>query len=517
MKTPGIIACGHPETAKAAELILEAGGNAFDAIVAAHYAACVAEPILASLGGGGFLLAHTHDGRDLIYDFFSQTPAQRRSIDDCDFYPIHADFGATQQEFHIGMGAVAVPGSVKGMFAIHHDLCNLPMQELVAPARELARNGVPLNAFQAYILDIIKPILLATAEARSVYGNGQHRAGVKLETEHLHFGQMADVFDALVHEGDDLFYHGELAVEIDKLSRNLGGHLSLSDLSQYQVIKRKPLAIDYRQAKILTNPPPSSGGILIAFALKLLECVELSDQSRDSIDTVSILTQIMSLTNKARLDTYINESASDAMLHILDADYLQQYKTEIHRRSECLRGTTHLSVIDLQGNLASMTVSNGEGCGHLIPDTGIMLNNMLGEEDLNPDGFHQWPLSHRMTSMMAPSAVFLPDGSQIAIGSGGSNRLRTAILQVLINLIDYRMPITDAVIYPRIHHEHSVLNMEDGLPPDTVNALLHQQQDGKVWDKINLYFGGTHCVMRQGDKLSGTGDPRRGGVCRIIK
>lgn len=517
MKSHAIIACGHPATAQAAEQILEAGGNAFDAIVAAHYAACVSEPILASLGGGGFMLAHTHDGQDLIYDFFTQTPAQRQAPDDCDFYPIHADFGTTRQEFHIGMGAVAVPGAVKGMFAIQRELCTLPMHELIIPARELARTGIALNAFQAYILDIIKPILLSTPEAKALYANPQLVESVKVESDLLSFPQMANVLDALASEGDDLFYQGELAVEIDRLSRDYGGHIRLKDLQDYHVVKRDPLSIHYREVKVVTNPPPSSGGILIGFALKLLSGVELANIPRDSIETLAILRDVMCCTNKARLDTHIDESDTEAMLHILDEDYLRRYKTEIYQRNQCQRGTTHISIIDRHGNLASMTVSNGEGCGHVIPDTSIMLNNMLGEEDLNPHGFHQWPISHRMTSMMAPSAVFYPDGKQIALGSGGSNRLRTALLQVLINLIDYDMPIEAAINFPRIHQENDMLNLESGLPQSTINTLLQSHPGSKVWDAINLYFGGTHCVMQHGNHVTGAGDPRRGGVCRVVQ
>ena len=513
----GIIACGHEETARAAEQILQSGGNAFDAIVAAHYAACVAEPILASLGGGGFLLAHTHDGADVLYDFFTQTPALRLAQDACDFYPIHADFGTTRQEFHIGMGSVAVPGSIKGMFAIQQDLCTLPMSELVAPAQALARNGIPLNSFQAYILDIIKPILLASPATRSVYANSDNSNGVLGETERLRFLPMADLLQVLAREGDSVFYQGELAHEIDRLSREQGGHLRLQDLTDYQVIKRKPLTVDYRHAKVVTNPPPSSGGILIAFALKILDSAGFNNEARDSSNILSLIAEVMSLTNKARLDLTLDSAERQSMLHILDQSYLQQYQREIQHRSQCLRGTTHMSVIDSQGNLASMTVSNGEGCGHIIPDTGVMLNNMLGEEDLNPHGFHQWPASHRMTSMMSPSAVFLADGTRIALGSGGSNRLRTAILQVLINLIDYHMSIEDAVTYPRIHHENGQLNLEQGFQPATLETLITQYPNSKVWENINLYFGGAHCVMQQGTQLIGAGDPRRGGVCILVE
>jgi gamma-glutamyltranspeptidase len=135
------VAAGHPATAAAAAAVLEAGGNAFDAALGALCAACVAEPVLASLGGGGFLLAWPAHGEAQVYDFFAQTPGRRRDSAEVDFRPVMVNFGVAQQEFHIGLGAAAVPGVVKGLFAIHRDLCRLPLQVVIAPAVELARAG----------------------------------------------------------------------------------------------------------------------------------------------------------------------------------------------------------------------------------------------------------------------------------------------------------------------------------------------------------------------------------------
>ena len=196
---------------------------------------------------------------------------------------------------------------------------------------------------------------------------------------------------------------------------------------------------------------------------------------------------------------------------------VQHDQQQIHQRSESTRGTTHISVTDRHGNMAGMTVSNGEGCGHVIPDTDIMLNNMLGEEDLNPNGFHQWQPNQRMTSMMAPSSVLLADDRRLVIGSGGSNRLRTAILQVLVNIIDFGMSVEDAVHQPRIHHEAGLLSLEQGLPHASVTALTGSHPRHKIWPELNLFFGGTHCVMQQGNELLGSGDPRRGGVARVVE
>jgi gamma-glutamyltranspeptidase/glutathione hydrolase len=162
-----------------------------------------------------------------------------------------------------------------------------------------------------------------------------------------------------------------------------------------------------------------------------------------------------------------------------------------------------------------MTVSNGEGAGYAIPGTGIVLNNMLGEEDLNPHGFHAWTCDTRMASMMAPTLLERADGTGVVLGSGGSNRIRTAILQVLSNLVDFGMPVAAAIRKPRIHLENGHLSIEHGYPDECVAQLLEHYPEAQLWSGRNLFFGGVHAVMRRprDGRLTGAGDPRRGGVC----
>ena len=512
----GVVAAGHKETAKAAEVILQNGGNAYDAVVAAHLAACVVEPVLSSLGGGGFLLAHTAEGRSTLFDFFVQTPLRKRKAEETDFFPISADFGTVQQEFHIGRGAIATPGTVKGLFVVHNELCTLPMLRLAEPAIDLARNGIVMNAFQAYIFDVVQAIYLSCADTRKIYGGSENHEQLLQDGDILKQPELADCLEALSREGEALFYQGEIAQSVSRLCTEGGGHLSQEDFTGYQVLKRKPLSISYRKASLLTNPAPSSGGTLIAFALKLLEGINLRRYRSGTAAYLDILTRVLAMTNQARIDAHLDETAYHPGEHLLDPEYVAAYLEQIKGHPLCSRGTTHMSVMDGQGNIASLTTSNGEGCGLFVPGTGIMLNNMLGEEDLNPHGFHQWSPNQRMTSMMAPSIAFLPNEQRIAIGSGGSNRLRTAILQVLLNLIDFKMPLEEAVSNPRIHHEGDLLSVEGGFDPDELKPLLINYPNHKVWDKRNLFFGGTHSVSDGPHGFSGVGDPRRGGFAIVI-
>ncbi|MEO3431011.1 gamma-glutamyltransferase [Pelagibius sp. CAU 1746] len=510
----GAVACGHPATAAAADEILAEGGNAFDAVLAAFCAACAAEPVLASLGGGGFLLAQPANREPLLYDFFVQTPKQRPDPAALDFYPILADFGTATQEFQIGVGAVAVPGAVGGLFAIHDDLASLPMTRIVEPAARLAREGVELRPIDGYLFDVVSPILKATPEARGLFLNDEGR--LLAPGERLRQPRLADSLEALAGEGARLFYEGDFARRLVRLCRESGGLLDEADLAEYRVERRKPFVCDYRGHRVTTNPPPSCGGILIAFALALLSKAEPARLGAGTLEGLDLLARVMSQTNKARIEAHLAEGAEIAAGRLFEPALLKRYQDEVGGHPGFSRGTTHISVVDGDGNLAAMSLSNGEGCGTLLPGCGIMLNNMLGEEDLNHGGFHRWPEDCRLSSMMAPSLATSDEGALYAIGSGGSNRIRTAVLQVLVNLLDHRMDMAAATEAPRLHVEGESANLEGGLPEAAAAALSGQGYRTIAWPRHNLFFGGVHGVALSADgALSAAGDPRRGGAALV--
>lgn len=511
----GVVAAGHPATAQAACHVLEAGGNAFDATLAALLAACVAEPILASLGGGGFLLAHSGAGEQILYDFFTQTPRQRRE-GEVDFYPIEGDFGGTTQEFHIGYGSVACPGIVKGLFEVHRDLGSLPFAELAEPAVRLARDGVEVNSFQAYIQKVLAPILRSTPESRALFQwNEQEGRSMPVGTL-FRSPDLADFLEALTSEGEDLFYRGEVGRRLARASIEGGGHLTLEDLEGYRVERRSPLLFRHAGAEIATNPAPSSGGTLIAFCLELLDSVAAELGAFGSRAHLHPLVEAMALTNQARRRLAGEPGAS--LEPLLERPILDEYRRTLLQHRASTRGTTQISVADGAGNLASLTLSNGEGSGIVLPGTGILLNNMLGEEDLNPGGFHTWPRDRRLSSMMAPTVLTSDDGRRVALGSGGSNRLRTAIVQVMVNFLDLSLPLEDAVLRPRLHFENGRLHIEPGLPADAVRSLQEAYPDHRLWPEPNLFFGGVHAAGLGPAPATffGGSDSRRGGVTRFV-
>lgn len=512
----GAVAAGHELTAAAAADMLRAGGNAFDAALAGLCAACVAEPVLCSLGGGGFMLARSAAGETTVFDFFAHTPRIRRPPEEVEFFPIVADFGTAQQEFHIGLGAIATPGVVRGLFDIHRRLGSVPMTQIVAPAVEHARRGVVLDALQAYIFRVVAPIYGATPQALAIYGGGRGDGQPAAEGDSVVQPDLADTLEALAREGDDLFYRGEIAAHIHRDCREGGGHLTGDDLEHYRVAHRAPLHLDYRSARFATNPPPASGGLLIGFALRLLEQVPPGQWGFGSRKHLALLAEVMDQTNRGRVEARLDAGVETGAARLLDPKLLERYRRQVRGRAASLRGTTHISVMDRHGNLAALTLSNGEGCGRMLAGTGIMLNNMLGEEDLNPGGFHRWTPDQRMTSMMSPSMLQWPDGRTVALGSGGSNRIRSAILQVVSNLADFGMEVEDAVQAPRIHFEGGRLSVEGLFGGDVARQLAALHADIHVWEERNLFFGGVHAVEFDGRCFRGAGDGRRGGVCVVV-
>jgi gamma-glutamyltranspeptidase/glutathione hydrolase len=171
-------------------------------------------------------------------------------------------------------------------------------------------------------------------------------------------------------------------------------------------------------------------------------------------------------------------------------------------------GTTHVSVCDGEGNAASMTTSNGEGSGYLVPGTGIMLNNMLGEDDLHPEGFHASPPGERVSSMMSPCLLLGAEGVRLVAGSGGSKRIRTAMLQALCAVVDFAAPVQETVEFPRLHWDGERVQVEPGFPEAALEAL-RSRWELNLWPERNVYFGGVNAAAPDGQAA---GDPRRGGA-----
>mgnify|MGYP006427905233 CR=1 FL=1 len=498
------VASGHRETTAAAADILGAGGNAVDALIAAGWAACAAEPLLCSPGGGGHAMLRLHGRGPVVADFFTQTPRVRR-IDGVDFYPIHGNFGADIQEFHIGMGSAAVPGMVAGMFELHRRHASMPMTELVQPAVELARGGVELNAVQAEALRILEPIVRTDDRSAAMFGLESASSSLPDPGRRFCNTELADFLAVIARDGLGRFYLGEIAAQIAAMSSRHGGHISLSDLQRYRVRWRRPMHWRLDDGtRFWSNPPPAFGGLMVALMTQALEARLEPGTGFGSAAHLTALLDAMRLSQDQR-------GALERPDCLKSSRLLMQAFRELGRTHlMTARGTSQISIRDAAGNLAGMTLSNGEGCGRVVPGCGFMLNNMLGEQDLNRLGFHQWPLNRRLSSMMAPTLVERA-GRRILLGSGGSNRIRTAIAQTLCNVMHFGMDLQAAVDAPRLHLEGDLLSVEFGgcgWPDSAGDCLAENHPDARRWPNRSLYFGGVHAVADDAQAA----DPRRMGA-----
>jgi gamma-glutamyltranspeptidase / glutathione hydrolase len=517
----GAVAAGHPLSAEAGARILAEGGNAVDACIAAVFAAGVAESYLTGLGAGGFMLVHrARDRTEHLADFFVAAPglglARPRGGE---MQVINVGFGdsGTTQPFRIGPASVAVPGAVAGLEAAHRRFGRLPWNELLVPAIEAARAGVEINQAQAQLHSILDPILRSTAEGRRVYVTG---SGARYVCgDHLRLPDLAETLQLLARTGARGLYHGALARATVATVREGGGELTLADLADYRVIWRRPVRVGFRGHEVVSNPPPSSGGVLIAYGLALLERLSADG---DSAAAVATLAQVMREQSRARAHGF------DRGLHrgglarrLLSPASLRAARRRIELQLDGVpepapNGTTHVSAVDADGNAAAVSTSTGSGSGVIVPGTGIYLNNMLGEFDL-VDTRTPRP-GTRLTSMMAPTIALRRDGTpRLVVGSAGSARLRGAIMQIVVNVLQHGLGVADAIERPRIHVDGSLLHCEGGHDQAELDRLEALGFEIVRWRRRNLFFGGANAVeLLDGGSAAAAGDSRRGGVGLLV-
>jgi gamma-glutamyltranspeptidase/glutathione hydrolase len=519
----GAVAAGHPVTAQAGARILEEGGNAVDACVAAGFVSWVVESPLTGPGAGGFMLVHrASDHSDRLLDFFVALPGRgldRETAAAMDEIEVPFDVHTTQL-FRIGGASCAVPGSVAGLGEAHRLYGRLPWAELVAPAAEAARGGIELNPQQAFLHSILDVALRAEEEGRRVYGeHGPLARGDRLVQRDL-----AGTLDFLAAEGAEAFYRGPLAREISEAVRERGGLVSETDLEEYRVIRRRPIRVSYRGDEFVSNPPPSSGGLLIAFALSVLDRLG-SPGPPGSVAGVAALAEVMREATRARAGGFLRSLYRGGLADRLLAEpAVEAAARRAHTRGSATArepagapSTTHISVVDAAGNAASLSASTGCGSGVIVPGTGVHMNNMLGETDLNV-GDRRSSAGKRMTSMMAPSIVLTAGRPRLVVGSAGSIRLRAAILQIVVNVLAHGLGVEEAIAQPRVHLEGEHLNLEGGIDPAVAEALEERGYDVVRWNDLNLYFGGASAVAvdREG-RLEAAGDARRGGASVVVE
>jgi gamma-glutamyltranspeptidase/glutathione hydrolase len=518
----GAIAAGHRLTAEVGAAVLAEGGNAVDACIAAAFVSWVAESPLTGPGAGGFLLVHrARDRKDRVLDFFVAKPGQGlRGEPPAAMETIDVDFdGSSSQVFLVGPASCAVPGAPAGLEAAHRTYGTVPWPRLLEPAIELARTGVEVTPQQAYLHAILDLILRRTPEGRAIYGSRARLAA----GDRLVMSDLGTTLEALAEGGASVLYRGELGRAVTGYLKEHGGSVTERDLAEYRVIWRRPLQIGFERHTFVSNPPPSSGGILIGYALALLDRLG-PDGKHGTAEAIATLAEVMRETHRAREGSFARELYRGGLAGRLYAEETMCAALErIARREPAARepsgapGTTHVSVVDERGNAASLTASTGAGSGVVIPGTGIHMNNMLGEYDLNAVGRGAQP-GVRLTSMMAPSLVLRGSKPRLVVGSAGSIRLRGAIIQLVVNVVRHGLQVEDAISAPRIHLDDGHLHCEGGSDPAQLDRLEALGYELVRWRRRNLYFGGAAAVeVREDGSLAAAGDPRRGGHGTVVR
>jgi gamma-glutamyltranspeptidase / glutathione hydrolase len=461
MLRPGL-AAGHPATVEAGIEILEEGGTAADAAVAAALASCVAETVMTGLlGGGHAIYLDGASGTSANLDCFVGVPGQGTEPREPELLHLEVPFGTELVHYAVGPASCGVPGLPAGLDALWRTHGRLPWPRLVEPALRFARTGTAFPDAHAACLAMLAPVMTMNEGAR-IYAPGGDLlpAGSTLRQPGL-----VAALEAVGAEGAASFYRGSIADSLLELMAERRGLVTRDDLEAYEARWSDPVG-----ARFLGLAVETRGGLS-----GLPSTFERFRSARDGGEAARVL---------ALLDALANDSAPT---------------------SPTLGDTTNLVAADGYGNVCVLTTSLGLGSGDFLPGLDLHLNSMLGEVDLlrgplEPGG--------RMASMMAPTIVRDAEGVAVAAGAAGGTRLRTALLTVLAGVLDERLSAEEAVERPRFHPAGQIAHAEPGLADDAAAALRSRGYDVRVWESRHHYFGGVSLITRSG----GAGDPRRNGA-----
>jgi gamma-glutamyltranspeptidase/glutathione hydrolase len=518
-RTSFAASAGTSYAAEAAAELYGSGGNAADAAVAAAAAVGVTEPLMSSIGGGGFALVREPGGEAAggaeLIDYYDCMPGKGlpASAFGAGGSPttMILKYGAGVKSI-VGAASCAVPGSLRGWELLLSRHGRLTLREALAPAVRLAREGFKLCKTSGLWFEVAEEVLRLTEETRrNFYTNGRvYRTGEKVR-----FPELADTLEAVGEAGADHFYEGKLARRISSYILREGGIITEADLASYGAIVREPLSFAYSGSTVYTNGPPSAGGPTLAQMARVIYGYDLTALSDEDYGKILAGAMKYALEDRDREYTEISENAAVAE-RLTSEGYIRAQRARIWgSASGPARGsefgsphTTHLSCVDEAGLAVSITASMGYGSGIVIPGTGIPMGNTLGEPELNPRGFHALAPGERLISTMSPTILSSPDGDLVSLGSPGASRIPTAIMQTLVNVVDHGLPLESAVRAPRLHAEGGLFAYESGAKkPD-----LSGYERILAYDEPSMFFGGVNAVRRTPEGLfEAAADPRRSG------
>jgi gamma-glutamyltranspeptidase/glutathione hydrolase len=520
----GIVVSDHPLATQAGTEILDRGGNAIDAAIATGFALGVVDQAASGLGGGGFMIIYdARDKRAHALDFRETAPEAAQA-------DLYVRNGKPVPSLSLtGALAVAVPGEVAGLLAAMKRFGSLPLAVLMAPAIRLATEGFPLDAALRYAIERQSSNMKKFPELGRVF---LMKDEVPPEGEIIRQPDLGQALKAIVAEGADVFYQGWIGQAIVDTVKKEGGILTLEDLKSYKPIWREPLVGSYRKRTVITMPPPSSGGVALIEMLNVLEGHQLTKLAPNSATYFHLIAEAM------------KHAFADRAQYLGDPDFVKapiptlvskDYASWIRGRISPVKthpakyyglgnfkaeqgGTTHFSVLDRFGNAVACTLSVNTRFGSkiLVPKTGIVLNNEMDDFAIHPSGnvyglvgndANSLQPKKRPLSSMTPTIILQGDRPELIVGAAGGPRIISATLQTILNVLDFQMPIKEAVEAPRIHHQWipDELNVEDKLPPETMKSL--ERRGHTVRERTTL--GVVQAVLAKRSKTTGASDSRK--------
>ncbi len=519
-----MVAAEHPLGADAGVRILKAGGNAVDAAVATGLAVCVANPSSCGIGGGGFMLIYmAQTGRIYALDFRETAP---HAVTESTFMRNGKPDEALLRK---GPLAVAVPGQVAGFEAALKRFGTMKFSQVAQPAIELARDGFPCGEHLAKEIARTAPLLTQDEGLKSVF---LHPDGSpRKEGETITQPELAATLQAFDDHPVETFYHGELAARIADFVKGRGGVLSAEDLASYKSIWRAPLHRGYRGYQVYSMPPPSSGGGMLLEALEILEPGGTPGLGLNSPPYLARLIETMRQIFIDRAIFYGDPEfvrvPIDFLLSPQRIDGIRRKAFQIHPPAavpEAPRdhGTSHLCVIDRQGNIVSLTttINTAFGAKLTVPHTGIVLNNEMDDFALAPGIANVYGLrgsgpnsiapGKRPLSSMTPTIVLKSGSPVLTAGGSGGPTIVTATLQVLLNVLDFHLDAERAIRSPRIHDQYypAAVFVEDAMPVSVRDALAEMGFQIKAVPML----GDEEAIQITADGYVGAADPRKGGA-----
>ncbi|CAO4150303.1 Glutathione hydrolase proenzyme [Methylorubrum aminovorans] len=512
--------------------ILRKGGNAVDAAVAVGFALAVTLPRAGNVGGGGFMMVHRATPRETIAIDYRETAPAAATADMFLNPQGEPDRAASTRSGK----AVGVPGTVRGLAEAHrrYGSGKLTLAELIAPAEKLARDGIPVESGLADSLPRASGLLGQWPSSRAVFFDGNHvlpRGATLRQTD------LADTLKSIAERGPDAFYEGPIAEKIAAAVQGAGGIMTPADLAAYRPEIRTPVRGTYRGYEIVSMPPPSSGGVHLIEILNILEGYDLAGMGAGSAGALHTLAEAMKPAYADRA-TWLGDPSRTKVpvAGLTDKAYAAGLREKIDPEraktaAEVSAGnplpyesdqTTHFSVVDAEGNAVSntYTLNFSYGIGLVAEGTGVLLNNEMDDFSAKTGARNAYGLvggeanavapGARPLSSMTPTFVFRDGRLFLVTGSPGGSRIITTTLQVIVNVLDFRMNLAQAVAAPRIHHQWQpdVLMAEEGISPDTL-ALLRAKGHNV---KVGATSGSANSVMAEDGLLAGASDPRQRGT-----